>query len=301
MVFDKISYLSEIKNNSLSLKTMKTKYFSLFIILSLTALLFSCSKSGKSSGGDGKPAVTVKSQRLNDSSSFMMSNGERCTIIADATIDYPVKAEDGTPMDSLQKLFAAYVLESGDSLSLQDAMRQVVTNSMHQYDFMVEPVSQEELAEDEGMATLKYATSTRVTPMYNKNGVVTFERVDVVKKNDKVTSVTHRYYSFDVETQTFIDLNRLFREDAVADVCQLLKQQLLKQNNATGNEQLNDLGYFNVENISVTRNFYFDDKGVTWSYLPNELAVEAVGEPKIFIPYGDLTDYLCDDSILERL
>lgn len=280
---------------------MKTKYFTLFIILSLTALLFSCSKSGKSSGGDGKPAVTVKSQRLNDSSSFMMSNGERCTIIADATIDYPVKAEDGTPMDSLQKLFAAYVLESGDSLTLQDAMRQVVTNSMHQYDFMVEPVSQEELAEDEGMATLKYATSTRVTPIYNKNGVVTFERVDVVKKNDKVTSVTHRYYSFDVETQTFIDLNRLFREDAVADVCQLLKQQLLKQNNATGNEQLNDLGYFNVENISVTRNFYFDDKGVTWSYLPNELAVEAVGEPKIFIPYGDLTDYLCDDSILERL
>lgn len=280
---------------------MKTKYLTLFIILSFTALLFSCSKSGKSSGGDGKPAVTVKSQRLNDSSSFMMSNGERCTIIADATIDYPVKAEDGTPMDSLQKLFAAYVLESGDSLSLQDAMRQVVTNSMHQYDFMVEPVSQEELAEDEGMATLKYATSTRVTPMYNKNGVVTFERVDVVKKNDKVTSVTHRYYSFDVETQTFIDLNRLFREDAVADVCQLLKQQLLKQNNATGNEQLNDLGYFNVENISVTRNFYFDDKGVTWSYLPNELAVEAVGEPKIFIPYGDLTDYLCDDSILERL
>lgn len=280
---------------------MKTKYFTLFIILSFTALLFSCSKTGKSSGGDGKPAVTVKSQRLNDSSSFMMSNGERCTIIADATIDYPVKAEDGTPMDSLQKLFAAYVLESGDSLSLQDAMRQVVTNSMHQYDFMVEPVSQEELAEDEGMATLKYATSTRVTPIYNKNGVVTFERVDVVKKNDKVTSVTHRYYSFDVKTQTFIDLNRLFREDAVADVCQLLKQQLLKQNNATGNEQLNDLGYFNVENISVTRNFYFDDKGVTWSYLPNELAVEAVGEPKIFIPYGDLTDYLCDDSILERL
>ena len=115
-----------------------------------------------------------------------------------------------------------------------------------------------------------------------------------------MTSVTHRYYSFDVETQTYIDVNRLFREDAVADVCQLLKQQLLKQNNATGNEQLNDLGYFNVENITVSRNFYFDDKGVTWSYLPNELAVEAVGEPKITIPYSDLKDYLCDDSIIQR-
>ena len=280
---------------------MRTKFFSLLIILSFTALLVSCSESGTKKGGDGKPAVTIKSQHLSDNSGFTLSNGERCTIVADATIDYPVSTANGVAVDSLQRLFAAYVLESGDSLTLQDAMRQVVTNSMHQYDFMGEPASEQELADDEVMTTLKYATSTRITPIYNKNGVVTFERVDVVKKNDKVTSVTHRYYSFDVETQTYIDVNRLFRDDAIADVCQLLKQQLLKQNNAVGNEQLNDLGYFNVENISVTHNFYFDDKGVTWSFLPNELAVEAVGEPKIFIPYDDLSDYLCEGSIIQRL
>ena len=116
-----------------------------------------------------------------------------------------------------------------------------------------------------------------------------------------MTSITHRYYSFDVETQSFIDLSRLFRDDAMPDVCQLLKQQLLKQNNATGNEQLNDLGYYNVENITVTRNFFFDDKGVTWSFLPNELAVEAVGEPRITIPYAQLKDFKSDDSILDRL
>jgi hypothetical protein len=255
-------------------------------------------KSGRAD--DGKPAITVKTQQLSDNSSFTMSNGERCTITADATIDYPVATREGLPIDSLQRLFAAYVLESGDSLSLQEAMRQVVANSMHQYDFMQEPVDKNEADESEELTTLKYATSTRITPIYNKHGVVTFERVDVVKKNDKVTSITHRYYSFDVESQSFIDVNRLFRDDAIADVCQLLRQQLLSQNNVTGNEQLNDLGYFNVENITVTPNFYFDDNGVTWSYLPNELAVEAVGEPKITISYGDLKDALCDGSIIER-
>ena len=280
---------------------MKTKVISLCIILSITALFFSCSKGGRGNGGDGKPAITVKSQRLSDTSGFTMSNGERCTIVADATIDYPVKTAEGSAVDSLQRLFAAYVLESGDTLSLQEAMRQVVANSMHQYDFMEGPADENAVTEDEGMTTLKYATSTRVTPVYNKNGIVTFERVDVVKKNDKVTSVTHRYYSFDVENQSYIDVNHLFRDDAIADVCQLLKAQLLKQNNVTGNEQLNDLGYFNVENITVTRNFYFDENGVTWSYLPNELAVEAVGEPKITIPYDELKDALCDDSIIERL
>ena len=279
---------------------MKTKVLTHYILLFLMVFVFSCCKNA-SALKDNKPAVTVESQHLNDNSSFTMSNGERCTIVADATIDYPVSAGEDMSVDSLQRLFAAYVLESGDSLSLQEAMRQIVANSMHQYDFMQEPVNKDEADESEDLATLKYSTSTRVTPIYNKNGVVTFERVDVVKKNDKVTSITHRYYSFDVTTQTYIDVNNLFRDDAIADVCQLLKQQLLTQNNAKGNEQLNDLGYFNVENISVTRNFYFDDKGVTWSFLPNELAVEAVGEPKITIPYGELEASLCENSIIDRL
>jgi hypothetical protein len=278
---------------------MKTHYLQLAILLVVTALIASCSKS--SPGGGGQPAVAVKSQQLSDASSFTLSNGERCSIVAEATIDYPVTCTNGVAVDSLQRLFAAYVLESGDSLSLQEAMRQVVANSMHQYDFMEEPMTEAVADEAAEMNTLKYATSTRVAPIYNKNGVVTFERVDVVKKNDKVTSVTHRYYSFDVENQTCLDVSSLFRDYAVADVDQLLRQQLLAQNNATGNEQLNDMGYFNVENITVTRNFFFDDKGVTWSYLPNELAVEAVGEPRITVPYADLSDYKCDDSILDRL
>ena len=279
---------------------MKTKVLTRFMLLFCMVLLFSCGKNS-SAFKDDKPAVMVKSQHLNDNSSFTMSNGERCTIVADATIDYPVSVGENMTVDSLQRLFAAYVLEAGDSLSLQEAMRQIVANSMHQYDFMQEPVNKDEADESEDMATLKYSTSTRVSPIYNKNGVVTFERVDVVEKNDKVTSITHRYYSFDVTTQTYIDVNNLFRDDAIVDVCQLLKQQLLTQNNAKGNEQLNDLGYFNVENISVSRNFYFDDKGVTWSFLPNELAVEAVGEPKITIPYGELEASLCENSIIDRL
>lgn len=280
----------------------RTHIVSIFILLAFMALSVSCGRKGSNYVDDGKPAVTTAQTHQQSNSSFKMSNGELCTIVAEATIDYPKTIGENQSADSLQRLFAAYVLESGDTLSLNEAMNQVVVNSMHQYDFVEVPdVDEEVTADSDGMTTLKYVTSTRITPIYNKHGVVTFERVDVVKKNDKVSSVTHRYYSFDVDSQTFIDVNRLFRDDAISDVCQLLKQQLLTQNNVTGNEQLNDLGYFNVENISVSRNFYFDDKGVTWSFLPNELAVEAVGEPKITIPYKDLEPSLCENSIIERL
>lgn len=280
----------------------KTHIVSICILLAFMVLPVSCGRRGSKFADDGKPAVTTAQTHHQSNSSFMMSNGERCTIVAEATIDYPKTIGENQPADSLQRLFAAYVLESGDTLSLSEAMNQVVVNSMHQYDFIDGAAIEEEVADErDGLTTLKYSTSTRIMPIYNKHGVVTFERVDVVKKNDKVASVTHRYYSFDVDTQTYIDVNRLFDDAAIADVCQLLRQQLLAQNNATGNEQLNDLGYFNVENITVSRNFYFDDKGVTWSFLPNELAVEAVGEPKISIPYSDLEPSLCENSIIDRL
>ena len=283
---------------------MRIKSVAAIILLISTMLISSCLHKGTNSQSDGEPAVEVRSQHLSDTSSFALANGDRCTIIAEATIEYPYVDADGLPVDTIQRLFASYVLESGDSLSLNEAMQQVVANSMHQYDFMEEPNGDDvalEAAEVDGQYTLKYATSTRVTPIYNQHGVVTFERVDVVKKNDKVSLVTHRYYSFDVTSQSYIDVNNLFRDDAVADVCQLLKRQLMTQNNVSGNEQLNDLGYFNVDNITVTRNFYFTKDGVIWSYLPNELAVEAVGEPKITIPYGDLESSLCENSIIDRL
>ena len=280
----------------------KTHIVKIFILLAVMVLPVSCGRKGSNYVDDGKPAVTTAQSHHQSNSCFMMSNGERCTIVAEATIDYPKTIGENQSADSLQRLFAAYVLESGDTLSLAEAMNQVVVNSMHQYDFVDGSAIEEDVTDEtDGLTTLKYTTSTRITPIYNKHGVVTFERVDVVKKNDKVTSVTHRYYSFDVDTQTYIDVNSLFSDDAIADVCQLLRQQLLTQNNATGNEQLNDLGYFNVENITVSRNFYFDDNGVTWSFLPNELAVEAVGEPKITIPYKDLEPSLCENSIIDRL
>ena len=65
-------------------------------------------------------------------------------------------------------------------------------------------------------------------------------------------------------------------------------------------EQLNELGYYNLPNISVTDNFYFTPEGLVWSYEPGTLAVATVGEPTIALPYGDLAPYLLDNSILKR-
>ena len=270
-------------------------------VIVLTVTMIAC-QNGTQKSSPEAGSVVLDSCRLTDTTSFVKSNGERCAIYADANIVYPKKFQDHAATEQLQRLFAAFVLNAPDSLNLEDAMHATVSNTLHQYDF-VEQWPNDEEADEEADAQLvyKYNTLTTVRVCYNNNDVITFCKNEVVKKNDKTTSETNRYYSFDLTTMSYIDLHKLFREDALTDVTQLLRTQLLKQNNATSDDQLNDLGYFNVDNLTVTRNFCFSDKGVTWSYLPGQLAIDAVGEPKILLSYDQLMPLACDGSILNRL
>ncbi len=271
-----------------------------FIVLILTMVGCNAGTGGSSDTSELK--VQLDSCRLADTTSFVKSNGERCTIYADANISYPKMFRDKASTEQLQRLFAAFVLNAPDSLDLADAMHATVSNTLHQYDF-VEQLPEDELNEDVDSSQIvyKYNTITTVAVHYNNDDIITFCKTEMVRKNDKVTSVTHRYYSFDLKTMAYIDLHKLFREDAMTDVTHLLRARLLEQNKVVNDDQLNDLGYFNVDNLSVTRNFFFDEKGVTWSYLPSQLAVDAVGEPQITLSYEQLAPLACDGSVLNRL
>ncbi len=283
---------------------MNRNYITLCLMSSLIVLtisLVSCGGNAGQKDSSSTQAVLLDSCRMADTTSFVKSNGERCAIYADANITYPKSFKDKASTEQLQRLFAAFVLNAPDSLDLNDAMRATVTNTLHQYDFVEQPATDQTTEEDGSQVVYKYNTTTTVNVHYNKNDIVTFCKTEVVRKNDKVTSVTHRYYNFDLQSMAYIDLHKIFREDAMPDVTQLLKARLLEQNKATSDEQLNDLGYFNVDNLSVTRNFFFDDNGITWSYLPSQLAVDAIGEPHIILTYDQLDPLACDGSVINRL
>ena len=284
---------------------MKYCYLSLAAILTTVLALSSCNGVTRNSVAAAADTVTFNTTTLTDTSSFVKINGERVAIYADATITHPVLFRDSTTTQALVRLFTREVFGLGDTLTLAEAMKAYVGNSLHQYD-MTTPDNEapndghEEEMDDEEIV-YKYNTAVTITPMRNDHGILTVVKVEVVKKNDQVTSVTHRYYNFDVQNMVLIDPARLFRDDALGDVCQLMKNQLLHQNQVTNEEQLNELGYFNVDNIVVSRNFYFDDNGITWSFMPGILAVEAVGEPHISLPYDILENYAADGSPLLRL
>ena len=97
---------------------------------------------------------------------------------------------------------------------------------------------------------------------------------------------------------TVMDVYDLFDEAAVPEVAELLKAALLEQTNAKSEDDLIGMGYFNLDNITANGNFYFGENGVTWNYLPYEIACFSVGETQITLDYNALAPYISSRSVL---
>ncbi len=272
-----------------------------FLILLVVSVMTAC---GNGAGGDANSADTVAfaTKRVSDTTRFVKANGMKCEIIADATVNYPKHFGDKATTAKLQQLFASLIVDGGDTLRLDDAMQSMVTNSLHQLDTPDGQAAAEPIDEsDDTTPIYSYHTVATVNVHYNANHLLTLCKVFVVKKNDRVTSVSHTYYNIDLDKMAAVDLHALLRDDALTDVTQALRTRLLEQNKVATNDELNDLGYFNIDNLAVSSNFYIDPKGVTWSYLPSELAVDAVGEPEIMLDWETLQPFLRDNTIVSRL
>ena len=112
---------------------------------------------------------------------------------------------------------------------------------------------------------------------------------------------TNKYYTFDLDKMTRISTTDLIRSEYQSEVNELLKQQLLKQEDIKSPSQLFELGYFNIENLSVTNNFYLTPKSIIFVYEPYEIACFALGETKIELNFSDIEAYLKDPNLVNNL
>lgn len=282
---------------------MKTNYqkhlISTIIVLSFSWLCISCNQTA-SNGYTSTDTVSTSATQKVDSTSYIKSNGEKCNIFADATIAVPTNCGNGN-ITELRKQFAKYVLDAPDSLSVDEALNQYMINYLKQYEISYNEDTAEGLDDEIDSDTIKtYNNSINISVLYNNKDIVTFSKVIVTRKNNFVSSVVHRYYNFDIKTGNYITLNNLFRDDAIQYLCQDFKSILMSENNVSSVDQLNEVGYFNIDNLTVNLNFFFDETGITWVYLPNELAIQNLGEPKIKITYSNLEPYLNDNSLVKR-
>lgn len=276
--------------------------FLLFSVLLIVAL---CVSMGCTSGDKGESKVDFATDSILQEGAFKKSNGEMCQMKVNVVVSYPVTYKDSVAVQELQQAFIREVLRAPKAITqVKDAIKfyaQSLINKNTPSQGSATRASNDTIAGDIDEIDIdKFESSINISVVYNKHNIISFCKEETIKKNNYVTSVTHHYVNLDLDSLKRITLSDLFRDDCLDMVTKALKKQLMSDKGANSEDELNDLGYFNLPNLSVTGNFFFSPDGITWSYDPSVVAIASVGEPTINIDYDDLKQFKCDNSLLDR-
>jgi hypothetical protein len=110
---------------------------------------------------------------------------------------------------------------------------------------------------------------------------------ETVVINDKEPRVRHLYSTYNLEKMEKMSFVDLVGEENVGDMIELLKAKLRSDVNAKNDDELVDLGFYNIDNLEANDNFYVTNDSVVWNYLPRELSV--FDEVQIALSRKDIT------------
>jgi len=271
----------------------------LMLLMTITAC------SGGSESSSSGTSVSLATDSLVETGSFKKSNGEVCSMKANVVVSYPQSFKDPSKLQQLQKLFNNDVLKVPSGIAnVKDAIKfyaKSIINHNTPSQFGATRASNDSISGDFDEIDIdQFESNVNVNVVFNDNDLITFCKEETIKKNSQTTSVSHHYVSFDLKSMKKVTLSDLFSDDCLDKVTQKLKAQLMDDKGASNEDELNDMGYFNLPNLTVTSNFYFTSSGITWCYDPSVVAVASVGEPNISIDYGDLEPFMSDGSVLKR-
>ena len=270
----------------------------LYYILPLIITCLTACALGKSIKLDASnDTVALAKISLKDTVNYAPNDSINWKIMANVEISYPAQYRDKEKTESLQKLFSGKVLEvATDSITLASAFPVYVKNLIGRYEGEAAENSEAE-ADYEPVA--ECSIEAKVSAVYNKNGIACFEASEISTYDNEYYTYRGYFYTVNLASLKLVDISDIFGEEELMHISDLLKMQLQIDSGAKNEDELVELGFFNIDNVRVNNNFRIGNNGITWNYLPGELSV--VEQIEITLDYDILRDYILENSIVSKL
>jgi hypothetical protein len=215
---------------------------------------------------------------------------------------YPTSGIEPDQLEHLQSLFTENVLsETLGSLSPQKAidqyLQQYVTNfdRLNTEDFSTEDYS----LEDE--SDFSYYLYIENVIVYSGKQFLSF-----IVKNDNYEGGAHGShnvfgYVINLNTGELLNEEAFSGNNYKKNLSAMMIQKIAKANGVENAEQLENIGYINIEELAPNGNFTLDDKGITYYFNEYEIAAYFIGVTEVFIPYEELNIYTTKESPIASL
>lgn len=232
---------------------------------------------------------------------------------------YPISSS-GADLKRMQQLFIRNTFgQLYDDLAPEDAIEQYKKDFFENYEADAH-IFHKELQELESHPTLisqnfdsqhedelkqskfySYHETLTSRIHFNKNNLISFQLFRSNNKGGTAAYSAYNNYVINLQTGNLVTENDLFNGGYDVALQQVFATKLLQQNNVNTVYELEDLGYFGIEEIMPNRNFLIDDKGITYIFNKGEYSAYLLDAPEIFIPFDDVAILLRENTLVTKL
>ncbi|MDR1499552.1 MAG: DUF3298 and DUF4163 domain-containing protein [Tannerellaceae bacterium] len=275
-------------------------YYPLLVILLTITVITGCNQATKTASGNN---ISWDSIHV-DKTYHMLedTNNPSCNLKVDFV--FPAGLEDQEVLKAVQRQFINSCMgESYKSLAPAEAVDRYVEDYLAEYkklekDFLAE---KEHDHDEPGGSWFSYYESFSDNITYNGNNLLCYG-IDY----EKYTGGAHgshssQSYLIDMQTGLVVTESELFTEGFQEELANIIVGKIVEKNKAKDAKELEDMGFFSVDEIYPNNNFSVDDAGITYHFNEYEIAAYVVGPTKVFIPYGEIKHLLRADSKIAPL
>lgn len=217
---------------------------------------------------------------------------------------YPKEYKDKAIQPLLQKAFiTAYFGEEYSELSPREAVDKYVKTYIADYKELEQDFI-EEMKNEDSLPIASWFSYYEISfseILYNQHDLLSFSAFV-----ENYTGGAHGGHmltnkTLDLKTGKPIREEEIFIEDYQDDLSRLIVQVLTNENSLDDPIDLEDIGFFSVEEIYPNKNFYVSDAGITYTFNEYEIANYSMGAIEVTLPFERVRYLLKEDSPIAKI
>jgi Protein of unknown function (DUF3298)/Deacetylase PdaC len=239
-----------------------------------------------------------------DKTYHLLDNPDNPNCNLQLSFTFPAKYSDNEILKKIQQQFVySYFGETYENLSPQEAVANYTEDYLKNYKDL-EPEFKAELEKKDERpvgAWFSYYEMSSDKIEYNQNDILSY-----TIKFENYTGGAHGSHSYNNHVINLKNGNVLTEEDIFVEnyqdqLAQMIIDKITKQHKVENPKDLENIGFFSVEEIFPNGNFLVDGKGITYTFNEYEIAAYVVGATNVFLPYEEIQVLLKKDSPISQL
>ena len=207
-------------------------------------------------------------------------------------------------LHSLQTQFiSSYFGENYEQLSPKEAVKEYTEDYLASYKELEEDFRTEiEHGDDSPVsAWFSYYEMSSNEIIYNRGGIISYTVSFENYTGGAHGAHSHNHHVLDLNTGLPIMEEDIFNDNYQDALAQILVDKIAQENNLTDAKELENIGFFSVDEIFPNGNFLVDETGITYSFNEYEIAAYVVGITNIHLPYKEIRYLLKDESPIANI